>query len=428
MSQELTQNGGGMTQYAGETASAAAAAQAKALVEARFVIAYRNPRDLDTVREKMLKECRRPSFAKVARYLKPIGKGIAGPSIRFAEMALRCMSNVSIDTPTTFDDREKRVMRVTATDLEANVTFSADITIEKTIERRNPKAGDVVIRTRTNSKGEPVSIIEATEDDILNKQNALVSKAVRTLGLRLVPGDMVDECQDVILQTMANEDARDPDAAKRTVFDAFAALGIGAAELKEYLGHEGKVLSPAELAELRGLYSAIRDGEANWPAALENKIARKVPDYTVKSKSEAKAKPAANAEAKPEFVTVGDLTVDVATGLIVELDEPPTPQAEKINTPATTAQEAQQATPASTPSDATSKPADAQPANAQEAERAGGDFGTDLTTGAVRQVRNKAARAGKTVQDVVDAIGGQINAGSINQALAWLEKQPAVQS
>ena len=69
-----------------DTAATAVAAQAKALVEARYIMALRRPRDMDVVREKMLKECMRPSFAAVARYVKPIGQDRAkwrpGPSIR----------------------------------------------------------------------------------------------------------------------------------------------------------------------------------------------------------------------------------------------------------------------------------------------------------------------------------------------------------
>ena len=49
-----------------ETASAVLAAQARAVIEARYLIAINRPRDLDVVREKLLKECRRPGFAEVA--------------------------------------------------------------------------------------------------------------------------------------------------------------------------------------------------------------------------------------------------------------------------------------------------------------------------------------------------------------------------
>ena len=43
----------------GETAVSAVAALAEANVKARYAMALRRPRDLDEVREKILKECRR---------------------------------------------------------------------------------------------------------------------------------------------------------------------------------------------------------------------------------------------------------------------------------------------------------------------------------------------------------------------------------
>lgn len=258
-----------------ETASTAVAAQAKAMVEARYIMAMRRPRDMDIVREKMIKECRRPSFAAVARYQKPIGKDQSkwpsGPSIRFAESALRNMTNITIETMTVYDDREKRIVRVTVTDLEANVPYAQDITITKTIERRKTKDGDTVIRTRTNSYGDTLYVLEANDDDIINKQNALISKAVRTLGLRLIPGDIVDECMDLVIDVQKNADAQDPDAAKRKLFDAFATLGVRAEQIKEYLAHDASNLSPKELADLRALFAAIRDGEATWRDVMENK-------------------------------------------------------------------------------------------------------------------------------------------------------------
>jgi hypothetical protein len=254
-----------------ETAATASAAHATALVQARYVVALKNPRDMDAVREKLLKECRRPGFAAVARYVKPIGKGIVGPSIRFAEAAIRCMTNVNVQTTVLFDDREKRIVQVEVSDLEANVPYTSSVTIEKTVERRQKKPTDTVIRERVNSKGDLVYIIEATEDDILNKQNALVSKAIRTNALRLVPGDIIEECMDQVVVTQEKADAKDPDAAKRQVFDAFNALGIKTEDLKKWLGHDGTTLTPKEIADLRALHAAIKDGETSWREAMDAK-------------------------------------------------------------------------------------------------------------------------------------------------------------
>jgi hypothetical protein len=254
-----------------ETSSMVLAAQAKALIEARYIVALQHPRDLDVVREKLMKECKRPHFAEVARYRKPVGKGIEGPSIRFAEAAIRCMTNVAVETITVFDDRERRIVRVSVTDIESNVPYSQDVTIQKTIERSSYKDGDVVLRQRLNSYGKPVYLLEGTDDDILNKQNALISKAVRTLGLRLVPGDLVDEAMDEIIATQKRKDAEDPDAAKRKILDAFGAMGVTVAQIKDYLKHDIEILEPKELLDLRALYAALKDGETTWREIMDER-------------------------------------------------------------------------------------------------------------------------------------------------------------
>lgn len=276
-------------QAASENAALAMAAQQKAVVEARYKMALARPRDLDAVRQNMLKDARRPSFASVAIYHKPVGKGIEGPSIRFVEAAIRNMTNILTETSTISEDEERRVIRVAVSDLETNTYFSQDVTVTKTVERSKLPQGEKPIRVRTNSYGKPVYILHGTDDDILNKQNSLISKAVRTLGLRLIPGDLVDEALYYVRQTMAKQDAADPDAAKNRIIDAFAQLGVPVEALKDFLGHELSSIDPTELQLLRSTYSAIKDGETTWKAVMDDKAER-----------EAEAKASASAARKSD--------------------------------------------------------------------------------------------------------------------------------
>lgn len=254
---------------ANETSSSALAAQAKAQVEARYIIALQRPRDLDTVRAKLLKECSRPGFADVARYSKPAGKQkIEGPSVRFAEAAIRCMGNIASEPRVTWDDDQKRIISVTVTDLESNVTHGADVVIEKTVERKFLKDGQQALGSRLNSYGDRVYLVSATEDELLNKQNAQISKALRTNGLRHLPGDILEDCMDRVIETQNKRDAQDPDAAKKKLLDAFAKLGVMPNQVAEYLGHPTDSLAPAELTDLRAVFAAIQEGETTWQAVL----------------------------------------------------------------------------------------------------------------------------------------------------------------
>jgi hypothetical protein len=293
-----------------ETAATAIAAQAKALVEARYMVALHRPRDWDKVRDSLLKDCRRPGFADSAIYHKPVGRdGIRGPSIRFAEAAIRSMTNVVVETMTVFDDHERRIVRVSVTDLEANVPYSQDVTISKTVERNSTKQGDNVLRSRTGSRGQIVYILEATDDDILNKANALVSKAVRTLGLRLLPGDILDECMAVCETVQKDRDAQDPDAARRRLFDLFSGQGVSPDQLKEWLGHDGAKISLKEHETLRGIYTALREGETNWREVMDAKIPKvdpkDPPPATTKPGASRASQLAADLGAKANTTTEG---------------------------------------------------------------------------------------------------------------------------
>lgn len=258
---------------AGETASSAVAAQSKAMVEARYVIALRMPRVWDQVRQDILRECRRPSFAhnKSAFYRKPIGAGVEGLGIRFVEVALRCMKNVLVETTMVYEDDQKEVQRVSVTDLESNITYPLDVRVSKTVERSKPMDDGSYISMRINSYQKKTYTVPANDDDLLNKRAALISKAIRTLGLRIIPGDIQDEAEEIIKSTRSDAAARDPDGERKKIADAFAGINVKAADLVEYLGHPLDGCSPTELVDLRGLYGAIKDGEATWASVMENK-------------------------------------------------------------------------------------------------------------------------------------------------------------
>ncbi len=260
-------------QFGIESASSAIAAQSKAMVESRYIMAMRNPRNMDAVRQELLKECKRPSFAnnKSAYYIKPIGAGVEGLGIRFVEVALRCMKNVLVETTMIFEDEIKEVHRVSVTDLEANITYPLDVRVSKTVERSKPNSDGSYLSVRKNSYNRDVYTLIGTDDDILNKRGALISKAIRTIGLRIIPGDLCDEAEEIIKRIRLDEAAKDPDSERRKIVDAFAGIGVMATDITAYLGHDLGKCSPAQLVTLRGIYGAIRDGEATWQSVMQNK-------------------------------------------------------------------------------------------------------------------------------------------------------------
>lgn len=282
----------------GDLSVRAMAKQAEAQIQARYVMAMQNRRDIMKVRAALLKDCERPMFAKKAIYNKPVGDGIEGPSIRLAEAAARAMTNVLTDVSAIYDDDKKRIVRVVASDLEANVTYTKDVTVNKTVERSRPMDGRKIVSQRINSKGKPVYVIWATDDEILDREGSLASKAMRTCLLRLIPGDILEEAIQKCYETQSKKDAEDPDGARKDMCDAFAELGVTVEQIAAYLGHAIDHTDPKEMKSLRGLWNAIKDGEATWAEA----IAAKEPSAAKTTEGKTPA-PEVKADEKPTTLT-----------------------------------------------------------------------------------------------------------------------------
>ncbi len=264
----------------GETSTALLIAQAEALVKVRFFVALQRPRDWDDVRTKLLKACERPGFAGSATeqtwgaawFNKPVGKGVEGFSIRFAEEALRCMGNMDVETTPIFEDENKRILRVAVLDLEANVSIPTSVTVEKTVVRKFLKKGQEALKVMVNSVNERTFLVEASEDEVFQKQQALASKAIRNGVLRLLPGDIQAECRTRILAIRHGAAAKDPDGFRKTVADGFAKLNVLPSDIKKYLGHDLAKASPAQLTDLKALWVEITNGATTWAAALASAL------------------------------------------------------------------------------------------------------------------------------------------------------------
>jgi hypothetical protein len=255
----------------------ALAARAKAIVEARYIAAWQRPRDWDQVRQNILKECKRPEFAKnkSTLYLKPIGRGVEGLGIRFVEVAIRCIRNLACEYEMIFQDQTQEVWMVTITDFESNVPHSGQLVVPRTVERAKPMDDGTYLSMRKNSEGRNTYTVSATEDDMLNKRAAFISKAIRTVGLRLVPGDIQDEATRLIKEIREDEAAKDPNATRKAIVDAFGEIGVTATMLVEYLEHPLDQCNPEEMVRLRGIFGAINEGEATWVQVMENRDAER---------------------------------------------------------------------------------------------------------------------------------------------------------
>lgn len=264
----------------------------RALVQARQAIAQTFRRDHDEIRVRVLRDCERPVFAALALYKKPVGgKTIVGFSISFARCIPRYFKNLDVTRRVTLDNAEERTVTIGVYDIEDNVSYSKDIVVPKTVERSTLKPGQDAIRMRINSQGRASYLVAATEDDLAVKQAAIESKTLRNLYLELLTDDLKEEARERIEKTVRDQAARDPDAERKRLVDAFASMGVTPSDLKAYLGHELDKIGPQQIVELRAIYSGIRDKETTWPDVMAEALAEAESRTTTKREAASTDKP-----------------------------------------------------------------------------------------------------------------------------------------
>lgn len=258
-----------------EVATTSVGVQARVAVEARFMVAQGRPRNLERVEANLIRSCATREFAEVARYKLPRrderGRDITGPSIRFAEELARCLGNILPESPVVFDDEWRRVVKVAVSDLEANLSYSQDVVIEKTVERRS-KVDREVVGERTNRQNQKVYRVRATDQELLEKQNNLVAKAQRNLIVKLAPAWLVSRAFQAVDQTLANMTQAELPKALERLRDTYEAAGVTQDELERWLGHPLAQVTVAEYEPLRGAVQALRDGEISWDQLSRSRI------------------------------------------------------------------------------------------------------------------------------------------------------------
>jgi hypothetical protein len=226
----------------------AMAASAMAEIRLAMQMAIDRPRNEDHAIGKVMKVCKRHAFAEKGVYRFPRGdKEIVGASIKLAEEMAKAWANLRWGFTVVMDEGVKRTVRGWAWDLENNSKKEVDLTFDKLIYRKRG------------------GWIEPDERDLLELTNRNASKATRNAILSLLPWDMVQDAIAECKRTILDGIKKDPDAARKSMIAAFQLdLGISAAELTAFIGHPMEQLRPEKIAELRGIYSAIKGQETTW--------------------------------------------------------------------------------------------------------------------------------------------------------------------
>lgn len=287
-----------------DPAAIAAAETAKQKIQAAYIMARANPRNVLQARQNILNACKRPRFAENAEYSRPQGNTkITGPTIRLAEHCLREWGNIDSDIAVVYDDVKIRRIKIVLTDLQTGSAFSKEVSISKTVERKNSQ-GRIVISERLNSYNEVVYVVQATDDELATKEAAMISKAIRNEGLRLIPSDIIEEALEIAAATRKSAINTDPTAHAEKMVESFAGIGVKVNQLEEYMKCAIDECSPLQIDELKQMYKSIKDGTTTWHKYTSSDTAVDVektePEETKAKVTKSKAKGKAADKATPE--------------------------------------------------------------------------------------------------------------------------------
>ena len=210
-------------------------------VQASVAVAKRFPRDLDQVKNKIIKTCSDPHLAKEAIYTYPRGGvSVQGPSIRLAEELIYCMGNIDVGIRTIDRTDEKTKYEVFCFDKETNNRISR---IYERKHSRFRKSGEVKLTDERD-------IYEIVASDASRRLRACILNAVPHYLVRLA----VDQC----MKTLSQKGAVNLDK----LLEAFEGVGVKKELIEKKWGAIEK-LTPENIAVLRSDYNSIKNNLAS---------------------------------------------------------------------------------------------------------------------------------------------------------------------
>lgn len=262
-----------------EVAVAAVSTAVTAEIQSAFTIAKKFPRSTEFAIANIKDSCRNLLFAQKAIYAKPVGGGkvVRNLSVRAAEEIAALWGNIKTYSVVLYDGPDKKIVSITAMDLQTNTSYSTQITINKTVERKNLNGRDP-LSTRKNSHGEEIYTVAASEHDLITKTNAAISKEVRNNVLRLIPAHVKIKAFEILEQTLLKRATNDSKEETRNLIDAFFALNVVPETIEELIEIPLAELTPADLVELRTYYTAIKNGSTTPREIIRSRDEKRLKD------------------------------------------------------------------------------------------------------------------------------------------------------
>ena len=283
MSNEITSNPfAGAQPPASNNSGSVAVESERAISEARgqIQLAKMFPRSIAQATDELMEACKNTEFAASAFYSVP-NRG-SGPSIRFAEEIARCYGNFEYGHRELSRGASKSEVEVYAWDKEKNNYSKRQLTVNHI---QDTKQGP---RKLTSEADIDNRIANVAAKQMRGRILALVSKSLVATG--------ISECK----KTLAGQNQESIGSRISKMISAFSQYGVKSSHLETYLGHKLDDANSDDLADLIGVFNALRDGarvsdyfdppEKTQSATKESKLGKKVAE--TKPESEPEKKPA----------------------------------------------------------------------------------------------------------------------------------------
>ncbi len=213
-------------------------------VQGALVIAQKRPRDQNVAFERIRTACSRRTLAEEAVYSYPrAGQAVTGPSIRLAEVLAQSWGNLDFGTRELSRGKDFSEMEAYCWDLESNVRSSQRFTVRHWVDTRN-------------------GVGRATKDEreIYELTANMAARRLRARILAVIPPDIIDAAVAQCQATLANN-ASEPIADQiRKMVAGFSKYGVTVLHLEKWLGGKLDTILPEKVAELRTIYTSIKDG------------------------------------------------------------------------------------------------------------------------------------------------------------------------
>lgn len=213
-------------------------------VQAAVFMAKQFPRDIQSVENRVLMACSRPSLAKVATYEYPRGgQKVTGPSIRLAEAIAQAYGN--IDTGIVELERKagESVAMAYAWDLESNYRQTKTFTVP---------------HIRETKKGSQALTDSRDIYELVANQGA---RRLRACILGVIPGDLVDTALEACNHTLTQGNVLPIEQRINEALTAFNnEFGVTKRMMEARFQRNAESFSEKILVDLMGIYNSIKDG------------------------------------------------------------------------------------------------------------------------------------------------------------------------